>query len=164
MSTHTTALEVADRIVRWSQQDEVPVTPLQVQKLVYLCQGWSLGFGHGPLFVDAVEAWQYGPVVRAVYHALKRFGRSPVRDWSCAGDRDLSEDHERIIRLVWKSYGAFDGTQLSRMTHADNGPWDLVCQGNPKSQIIPVHVMRDHYRGLAAELLARQQSDAMGGP
>ena len=158
MAAQITALRVADRMIRWSQYDEIPVTPLQVQKLVYLCQGWALGFGYGPLFTDAVEAWRFGPVVRSVYNALKRHGGSEIREPIYPADPDLSEDQERVIRVIWKTFGEYDGMSLSRMTHAAGGPWEQVCRGNPRSQIIPVYVIRAYYEGLVAELLAE------GGP
>ena len=162
MTAQITALQVADRIIRWSQEDEIPVTPLQMQKLVYLCQGWALGFGKGPLFTDAVEAWQYGPVVRSVYHALKRYSRSPIRERISQAADDLSEDEEHVIRVVWRTFREYDGMKLSRMTHASGGPWEQACRGNPRSQIIPVHVIRTYYEGLVAELLAERDSQSQG--
>ena len=149
MTVPTTALQVADRIIRWSQDDEIPVTPLQVQKLVYLCHGWAMGFGQDPLFTDAVEAWRYGPVVRSVYNALKQYGSSPIRERIYPVACDLSGDEEKVIRAVWKAYGEYDGIRLSRLTHATGGPWHQVCRGDPRSQIIPVYVIRAYYEGMA---------------
>ena len=37
------------------------LTPLQVQKLTYLCHGWTLGLYSQPLSRQQVEAWRWGP-------------------------------------------------------------------------------------------------------
>ena len=100
-----TALAVADKIVRLSLQDEMPVTPMQVQKLTYFCHGWMLGLGYGPLFQDAVESWQYGPVIRAVYHQLKGYGRNPVPQPILESPDDFDQVEERVIQAVWQGYG-----------------------------------------------------------
>ena len=71
MGAQHTALAVADKLIRLAREAEIPITPMQVQKLAYFSHAWSLGLGYGPLFQDAVESWQYGPVIRSVYHALK---------------------------------------------------------------------------------------------
>ena len=70
MGAQHTDLSVADQSIRLSREDETPITPMQVQKLAYFCHAWSLGLGYGPLFRDAGESWQQGPVNRSMYHAL----------------------------------------------------------------------------------------------
>ena len=67
MGVQHTALAVADTLVRLARENEIPITPMQVQKLTYFSHAWNLGLGYGPLFQDAVESWQYGPVIRSVY-------------------------------------------------------------------------------------------------
>ena len=78
MGARHTALAVTDKLIRLSLESETPITPMQAQKLTYFCHAWMLGLGYGPLFRDAVESWQYGPVIRAVYHALKRYGADSI--------------------------------------------------------------------------------------
>ena len=160
MTAQLTALQVADRIVRWAQSDGTQITPLQVQKLTYLCQGWALGLDHGPLFTDDVEAWRYGPVVSSVYHALKQYGGQPVQRPISEVAFPMSDDDERVIRIVWKAFGQFDGMQLSRMTHGLGGPWEQVCQGNPRSQTIPVPIIHSYFEGLVAASRAENNPEA----
>ena len=38
------------------------LTPLKLQKLLYLAQGWSYVWDNRPVFSDDFCAWQYGPV------------------------------------------------------------------------------------------------------
>ena len=151
MGAQHTALAVADKLIRLSVEDETPITPMQVQKLTYFCHAWMLGFGYGPLFQDAVEAWQYGPVIRAVYHALKHHGADPVREPVLEQPASFTEREENLIRIVWARYGNLSGLQLSRMTHVAGSPWAQTHQQDSRSQIIHNHVIRDYYAGLIAE-------------
>ena len=38
------------------------LTPLKLQKILYLAQGWSYVWDNHAAFPDEFEAWQYGPV------------------------------------------------------------------------------------------------------
>lgn len=151
MGAQHTALAVADKLIRLSVEEETPITPMQVQKLTYFCHAWMLGLGYGPLFQDAVEAWQYGPVIRAVYHALKHRRAGPVREPVLEQAATFTEQEENLIRVVWSRYGKLNGLQLSRMTHVDGSPWSQTRQRDPRSQIIHNHVIRNYYAGLIAE-------------
>lgn len=155
MEAEHTALEVADKLIRLAREAETPITPLQVQKLTYFCHAWRLGLGDGPLFQDAVEAWQHGPVIRAVYHALKHHGGHPILQPALSQPADFRDLDEKLIRAVWGMYGHLDGNILSRMTHAEGSPWDQVYRRNPQSQIIHEHIIRNYFGALIA---ARQSS------
>ena len=156
MGAQHTALAVADKLIRLSVEDETPITPMQVQKLTYFCHAWMLGLGYGPLFQDAVEAWQYGPVIRAVYHALKRHRSAPVREPVLDQAATFTEREENLIRVVWNRYGKLSGLQLSRMTHVEGSPWSQTRQRDARSQIIHNHAIRDYYAGLIAERKATE--------
>ena len=121
---------------------------MQVQKLTYFCHGWMLGLGYGPLFQDAVESWQYGPVIRSVYHHLKGYGRHPVSKPLLESPDDFNQVEERVIQAVWQGYGGYGGVRLSQMTHADGSPWEQTYQQDKRSQIIHNHVIRDYYKNM----------------
>ena len=148
MGAQHSAVAIADKIILLSLEDEVLITPMQVQKLTYFCHAWMLGLGNGPLFQDAVESWQYGPVIRAVYHALKQHGRNRITEPILDRPAVFAEVEERIIRVIWRQYGQMDGIGLSRMTHATGSPWDQTYKKEKRSQIIHNHVIRDYYAAL----------------
>ena len=149
-----TALAVTDKLIRSALAVERPITPMQAQKLTYFCHAWSLGLGHGPLFQDAVEAWRYGPVIRAVYHALKNHGRAGILEPLLEHAEKFDQRDDRLIRVVWERYGHLDGLTLSRITHAPGSPWDQVYQRDPCSQIIHEHTIRDYYAGIIGKQVA----------
>lgn len=148
MSTRHTALSVTDKLIRLSRSGEIPITPMQAQKLTYFCHAWMLGLGHGPLFQDAVEAWQYGPVIRSVYHALKHYGREPITEPLLAEPAPFNSIEDRILTTVWGLYGETDGIELSKICHVEGSPWHQVRGSGPYTQIIPDFLIRDYYADL----------------
>lgn len=157
MGANHTALEVADKLMSLSIRDETPKTPMQIQKLTYFCHGWKLGLGHGPLFQDAVESWQYGPVIRAVYHALKHHGSAEIKEPLHLGG-DFSPLEEKIIERVWMLYGDQSGIELSNLTHAEGTPWHQTYVPGSFTQIIPNPLIRNYFEKIAAGV--RQQETA----
>ena len=70
-----TALEVAKYLIQLAanpaDEDAEPMTHMRVQKLLYYAQGWHVGIFGRTLFADPLQAWKNGPVVPAVYEAVK---------------------------------------------------------------------------------------------
>ncbi len=44
------------------------ITTMKLQKLVYYCQAWSLGWDGKPLFGENFEAWANGSVCPELFH------------------------------------------------------------------------------------------------
>ena len=49
-------------------EEPSPVTHMQLHKLLYYAQGWSLASRGGSLFSARFQAWAHGPVETALYH------------------------------------------------------------------------------------------------
>lgn len=134
------------------------ISPMKLQKLVYLAHGHTLAETGEPLLDEAFEAWKFGPVLPSLYHECKRFGGGTVRDF--IHDYDLQTEKYypapvpddgtivSIIDFVWKTYGNEDALSLSDWTHAKNGPWDQVTSGGQnilRNQDIPNKVIRQYF-------------------
>lgn len=142
-----TAAQVANRLRELSGET---LTPLQLIKLVYISHGWSFPINDGPLVADRIEAWQYGPVVPNLYHAIKSFRAEPVTNPIPDGDVPLSTDELRLIDAVYGTYGQYSGGQLSAMTHRPGTPWAQAWEHGRNSEITNT-MIADHYRKLAVE-------------
>ena len=76
------------------------ITPLKMQKLVYLSHGWYLAFYDEPLVDDEyAEAWRYGPVFDSLYHEFKHRGRLPITNPARDIDLDLKETTPKIAQI-----------------------------------------------------------------
>lgn len=131
------------------------LTPMKVVKLVYIAHGWYLGLTQRPLITDDVEAWQYGPVVREVYHQLKKYGNSAVPagavpPWITITDASV----EPFLDSVWGAYKSFSGGQLSTLTHQPNTPWDITWNQRGgkhlRGAIIEPALIQKHYQEKAS--------------
>jgi uncharacterized phage-associated protein len=133
--------EVANYILDLADRDDVAVSPMKLQKLVYLAHGWYLGIVEEPLIDEVVEAWQFGPVVPSLYHEFKRFGSgrivgdrftrarmTPAGKWKLErcelpDDTEEASRARELIDRVWDVYKGYSAVQLSNLTHQDGTPW-----------------------------------------
>jgi len=147
------SLSVANRFLDLAKEQGNPLTPMQLLKLVYIAHGWMLGVHSKPLINERVEAWQYGPVIPSLYGHLRDYRGAPVtRKLNSLFDKgNLAKEEKDIIRDVYKAYKKYSGIQLSRMTHADGTPWALTYKPGSFGEVIPVDLIEDHYKRLAAD-------------
>lgn len=112
---------------------------MKVLKLVYFAHGWHLALTNRPLIDEAVEAWQFGPVVPSIYHRFKKYRASPIP----SPEQELSvgtgltfeyqtpliaeqETEWSFIQKIWALYGKLTGGQLSQLTHQPGSPWYVM--------------------------------------
>lgn len=123
-------LDAARYLVRLSYgKMKYSLTPLKLQKLLYLVQGWSYVWDNRPAFADDFEAWQYGPVNETVYDAFKKYGRSEIP--ASEGQDNITDlDVKDTIAAVWKEYGKRTAYDLVKLTHKQK-PWkDAYASGS----------------------------------
>jgi uncharacterized phage-associated protein len=140
---------VANVFYKLARKDGGWLTNMQVQKLVYIAHGYHLGVLAEPLFRETVYAWQFGPVIPALYDALKIYGADKVKKRLETATRPIKSDSPewKVIEVVWAGYGGFTGAELSAMTHKEGSPWAQVWQPGRKLPI-PNATIEAYYRAL----------------
>jgi uncharacterized phage-associated protein len=141
------------------------VSAMKAQKLVYFAHGWNLAIDNQPLLNEPIEAWQYGPVVKQLYHDLKEFGSNPIPapvtvlrgsrsslmsstpmidDYAGADDIDNTK---ALLDRIWDVYGGYTAVKLSNATHTEGSPWDVTWKacGGAKHTIIPDSLIREDF-------------------
>lgn len=104
------------------------LTPLKLQKLLYLTQGWSYVWDRVPAFADDFCAWQYGPVNERIYETFKRYGRSEIPEKEGL-DVIADESVRETLEAIWLEYGKSTAYDLVELTHAQT-PWkDAYSKG-----------------------------------
>jgi uncharacterized phage-associated protein len=148
------------------------LTPMKLQKLVYLAHGWHLGLTGKPLLDEEIQAWSFGPVVRSVYNAFQEFGAdeiTSVRGEYVSGPSDGASPFCAIYRIptlddyppletakirplldrIWAVYGGYSAIQLSNMTHEPGTPWHRVFlhynKQIPKYATIPDEWIKEYF-------------------
>ena len=144
-----TAKSVANAFISLAKAKGGALTNMQVQKLVYISQGYSLALLDRPLFENHIHAWQWGPVIPKLYKALQKYGNGHVTELipDAGGDIPVSTDEYSLIQNVWEAYGDFTGAQLSTLTHKPGTPWSETWANN-KFGIIDPEIIAEHYRRL----------------
>ena len=154
-----TAKQVANEFLVLAREDGKPLTPMQLQKLVYFAYGWYLAITGERLINERVEAWQWGPVIPSLYSEFKRFGSDAITDLArdiaqrpyrmSAGDPLKYGEAMLIIKRVWDIYGKYNASQLSGMTHEPNSPWSQTPEKDVKGTDISDEVIAEYFRSLA---------------
>jgi len=147
--------------------DEAPkygitdLSPLKLMKLIFLAHGWSfyLCGENEPLITEQPQAWQYGPVYRNVYDAVKKYGGSPIREriinreTDFPYEADLSERQRKAINAVLKRYKDKSAFWLSNLTHLEGSPWfETWNKGSGNNNEIPATAMKNYYLEMAREM------------
>ena len=101
---------------------KMSLTPLKLQKLLYLAQGWSYVWDNKSLFEDEFEAWQYGPVNVAVYNYFKVYGRGEIPEEEGDGCIWCDDISRETIEVVWNNYARCSAFDLVELTHSQD-PW-----------------------------------------
>lgn len=118
---------------------EIEITNLKLNKLVYYAHVESIRQGNGPLFDDAVEAWQYGPVEPSVYHTFKTSGRQRIEQPSSKPKK--SDSVKKIISLVAETYGKLSAFDLVTFSHREGGAWSRVYSPGADNPITVADIM-----------------------
>lgn len=98
------------------------LTPLKLQKILYLAQGWSYVWDDTELFEDEFEAWRYGPVNLEVYSEFKRYGRAELPEFEGRSDVRMTQSEQETLEAVWDAYASWDAYALVELTHHQT-PW-----------------------------------------
>lgn len=128
-----TAAEIADYTVSYCIKQGKPVSNLKLQKLLFFIQSDYYAAKGRWLFDEDFQAWQYGPVVPAVYRRYSAWAGmsigsvSPAR--SEAEDFRIEADDRRVINRSIDSRIEKSGWQLVAETHRDGSPWSLAYRG-----------------------------------
>lgn len=128
-----------------------PITTMKLQKEVYYCQAWSLGWDEQPLFAEDFEAWANGPVCPELFQKHKGQFLVDVSLFADIPDYEFTEDEIATMTEVLKYYGDKEPQWLSELTHKEE-PWKSARVGVPVgatcNNIISKESMQQYYGGL----------------
>ena len=146
----------ANQIIVLGWNDNIWMTPMKLQKLVYIANGFHLAFWGEPLFKDPIEAWSYGPVIPNLYHKIKKYGADEITGLvsrSRYHNPDLPDDEnaKSVLKDVYEIYRDDSAAELSRMTHAKGSPWRTVHKPAKRHIPIPTETIREYYRQIVEE-------------
>lgn len=138
------AMDFAKYIINLCTNMGNSISDLKLQKVLYYIQLAFISQRHEDAFVDELEAWPYGPVVRSVYDAYSSYGSTKI----CLqyDDADVFSDEEKnIIHGVLVNCMGKNAWELVEMSHVAGGPWDKIFKnGAGYKQVIPKELIREY--------------------
>ena len=146
MSKEIRALDIASLFIQLA--NSLPndhIDNLKLNKLCYYAQGWHLAKFGEPLFTDAIQAWDYGPLIPEVYYTYRVCGKEPIQE--PATDFDESELPRNVLSLlseVYISYGKYTSAALIDMTHMVGTPWREIYEPK-KNNIINNDLIKSYF-------------------
>ena len=70
---------IANYMLQFAMGRDIPLTNLQLQKIIFFAHGTYLTQFNSPLVINRFEAWEHGPVIPELYHALKQYGDRNIK-------------------------------------------------------------------------------------
>ena len=125
-------LIVSNNFILRAAEHSQTITPMKLQKLLYLLYARFLAETDRSLFSDRFEKWQYGPVLSEVYTAFKKYGSGTITTFCPDSNGEVllvDESHAEFRACfddVWDRYGCMTGITLSNITHQENSAWTKV--------------------------------------
>lgn len=152
------ALSVACYMIKKAQEKRLggetgeitKITPLKLQKLLYFAQGIYLIENEDPLFEDPIQAWDYGPVVPAVYRYFRSMGisdddltvsvpQSEIDTYSS----EVGDKYKAFLDEFFEKFGATKTQKLVNISHTHN-IWQVAHRS--KSQRITIEKLKKYFR------------------
>ncbi len=112
--------DTAAYLLQQAQADGTIVTHLKLQKLCYYAQGYSLALLGAPMFAEPIEAWEHGPVIRALWNEYKQYRSAPIP--APEHDVEIEPWRTQILDEVYRRFGWMTAWDLRTRTH-DETPW-----------------------------------------
>lgn len=134
------AIVLAKYIVTKCTREGHPISNLQLQKILYYIQEYYVKHNN-QAFVDDIEAWQFGPVVPAVYYRFCGFGAMPIT--SQYDETILSKDQFMVDPIV-EEKRLLCPWDMVNDTHRPGGAWEQTYQkGKGNGKVIPLSLIKD---------------------
>lgn len=123
-------VNISNNILKRAFDDDVSVSPMKLQKLLYFVASDYAKLAGKPLLNEKFLAWDYGPVVRSVYDEFRSFGAAPIRAYakdatgkSMMIKESKDEALKQSIDRIWDHAKDLTALRLSRITHAEGSAW-----------------------------------------
>ena len=152
------AASMANAFLNKAYGEKKTISPMKIQKLLYLAHGYYLVETDEPLVNEVFEAWKFGPVLHSVYHKCKNFGEKGITKHLNDFDRETGkfipapipddENVREVVNYVWERFKDTPPMALSRWTHQKDGPWATTTNGGRQillHQEVPNKLIKDYF-------------------
>ena len=146
-------IDVAGHVINRCNSRGCGISNLKLQKVLYFIQAYFLMEKGRPCFREAIEAWNFGPVVPAAYNEFKQYGSTWIpqvtRRWN-EQSREFIPFAERIGRadrvLIDAVADHFDGMSSPHLVSVTQNqkPW-MMAYSPYKTNEITIKSMKEYF-------------------
>ncbi len=133
-------------LVSLFNDEGLPVTQLQVQKLMYLFEAYYMNKENKTLYECEYQAWPFGPVATPLYKHFKKYGKEEIK--LTPEERKIAEKtsdiKKKYMHNLYKVFKDFKVFELVSFTHATGSPWESCWKEKPYSEI-PKNMIKDWF-------------------
>ncbi|MBD8976825.1 Panacea domain-containing protein [Veillonella magna] len=135
------ASDIAKYVLYKCISDKLPISNLQLQKILYYIQRYFLQEIKRALFKEEIEAWPFGPVVRDVYYQYCGYGALQIKDVE-KPNIILTDSEKQAIDNIIAEKRSVTPWELVEDTHQQGHAWDMVYKdGLGYKDVIPKEVI-----------------------
>lgn len=140
-----TYLDVADYFLSLVDEEEGDlISNLKLQKLMYYSQGFHLAIYDKPLLSEPIEAWEHGPVIRALYSKYAAYGANPIPRPDSVDFSKLGDETKEFLNEVYNCFGQYSAWKLREMTH-EEPPWSMAFEAG-ESNVISLDSLKEYFK------------------
>lgn len=88
-----------------------PIHSMQLHRLLYYCQAWSLVWDNKPLFPEPIQAWANSPILPAIWDKHKR--TYTINTWRYGDSNKLNPQQRETVESVLNYYKQFTPETLA---------------------------------------------------
>ena len=129
------SIYLANTILHRAFDENIKVTNLKLQKLLYFVYSEYLRIFDKILLDENFAVWKYGPVLESVYSIFKIYGANRIDELALDSngkliifDENKSSRLEVAIGNVWDKFKNYDGVTLYEITHKEGSAWQKAKQ------------------------------------
>ena len=119
------ALNVGNTVLNKAFAENIDITPMKLQKIIYFIYRDYLKKTNDSLFDERFAVWKYGPVIPSIYTTFKHYGSNAIKEYATENDgktvlivnTNNSPNFKGVIENVWENCKYLDGIYLSSLTH-----------------------------------------------
>lgn len=121
------AIEIANYVLGYySFEKNTNISNLKLQKVLYFLQANHLVVTGEQLFIDNIEAWDFGPVIYDVYQKYKIYGGGSIPynlvDRGRTYSQFIHSDDRKVISELLDDLQNYSATDLLSIIH-NQKPW-----------------------------------------
>lgn len=123
-------LSVVNNILYLSSNEDIPITLMKLQKLLYFLYRYYLVKTDNSLFADRFEAWKYGPALSIIHDNFGHYKDHSITQYYRSNDRKFYKINEKTnpiftqtLYSAWNTYKFYSGVELAKLTQKQGTAW-----------------------------------------